>query len=239
MSKILKWALPLFLLSTSPIFGNEIPKLTLNGQAILHKHANQMSLTLGVTTLGNEAENTLSENSQKMQKIIAELEHAGLEKSEFQTGQFNIQPTYAPYPKNPPTDWKPTINGYEVTNTIVIKTDKIKQVGSFIDAASRAGANKVDNIQASLKDERAYWEEAISQATKNAIADAKVMAEAANVKLGRLLSLSLNDTHIKPPQPLAPMFLKAMAVDSESTPIEPGELEIKANVTVVYEIGRE
>lgn len=215
----------------------ELPKLTLSGQAILNKPADQMALSIGITILGKDAENVLSENSQKMLRIINALEKNGLTKAEYKTGQFNIQPTYTPYPKNPPPDWKPSINGYEVTNTITIKTEKIKQIGTFIDTASQAGANKIDHIQASLKDERIYWEEAIALATKNAIADAKVMAEAANTTLLRLLSISLNDMHVKPPQPLSPMLFKAMANESQTTPIEPGDIEIKANVTLVYEIG--
>ncbi|MBS4170853.1 MULTISPECIES: SIMPL domain-containing protein [unclassified Neochlamydia] len=214
----------------------EAPTLSLKGQAVLHKQADQISLTIGVTNLGAEAASVLAENSKKMQNIIRELNKKGFDKSEYQTGQFSIQPTYTLPPQNPPAGWRPTINGYEVSNTLKIKTDKIKEIGALIDTAHQAGANKIDHIYASLKDERVYWEEAVAKATKNAIADAKVMAEAAQVKLNRLLSISLNDTLARSPQSLTPMFLKTMA--SELTPIEPGDIEIKANVNVVYEIDK-
>ncbi len=235
MSKFL--SLFVLLMLAGSALADELPKLTLEGHATLYKPADQMSFTIGVTTLGKEANNVLSENSQKMLNVIEALEKNGLLKTEYRTGQFTIQPTYTPYPKNPPPDWKQSINGYEVTHTILIKTDKIKQVGKFIDAASQAGANKIDDIRASLKDEQAYRSEAITLATKNAINDAKVMAEAAQVQLLRLLSLSLNESHVNPLRPLTPMMFKASAAES-TTPIEAGEIEIKANVTIVYEIGK-
>lgn len=236
MSKIVSLLLCFF--CTTSLFADEIPKLSLNGQAVLYKPADQMKLTIGLTTIGKDAETALKENSEKMQKIINELLSSGLTKSEYQTGQFSIHPTFTPYPKNPPTDWKPSINGYEVTNTIQVKTEKIHQIGALIDAASRAGANKIEDIQATLKDESNFWAEAIALATKSAIEYSQVMAEAANVKLLRLLSISLNETHVRPPppQPMANMLYKAAA--EASTPIEPGNIEIKAHVTVVYEIGK-
>lgn len=231
--------LAVFVVTNSGIYADQnpnLPKLTVEGHATLNKPADQISLSVGVVTLAKNAEEALAENSQKMQKVISELEKNGLEKTEYKTGGFSIQPTYTPYPKNPPPDWQATINGYEVRNSIHIKTEQIKQVGLFIDAASRAGANTIDQIQSGLKDDRSYWEEAITSATMNAISDAKTMAEAAGVKLHTLLSITLNNAEINPPQPLHPTLFRAKMATESQTPIEPGDLEIKANVTVVYEI---
>lgn len=226
----------LIVFSFAVLHANEVPQLSLQGQAVLYKPADEISLNIGVTTLGKEAEKVLQENSQKMNALLHELEKSGLEKSEIHTGQFTIRPTFTPYPKNPPPDWQPAINGYEVTNIIQIKTEKIKQVGTFIDIANKADANKINDLQPGLKDERKYREEAITQATQNAIADAEVMAKAANVKLVRLLSISLNEAKNHFPQPLTAQFFKARNAEAESTPIESGEIEVKANVSVIFEI---
>lgn len=228
--KLLPLACTLFYVGS--LLGDEIPKLTLNGQASVYKKADQMQLNVGVTSRGQEAESTLKDNSEKMRAILKELEKNGFDANEYQTGQFTILPTYTPYPKNPPPDWKPSINGYEVTNTLSIKTSQLNKIGTLISALNAAGANKIDHIQASLKDDKSVREEAIREATKNAIAEAEVMAKAAHVQLVRPLSITLNDSYI---QPITPRFMKA-AAESDSTPIEPGQIEVKANVTVVYEM---
>lgn len=212
--------------------GDEIPKLTLNGQASVYKKADQMQFNVGVTSRGQDAESTLKDNSEKMRAILQVLKKNGLNADEYQTGQFTILPTYTPYPQNPPPDWKPSINGYEVTNTLSIKTSQLDKIGLLISAVNAAGANKIDHIQATLKDDKSVREEAIREATKNAITEAEIMAKAAHVQLVRPLSITLNDSYI---HPIAPRMMKAFA-ESDSIPIEPGQIEVKANVTVVYEM---
>lgn len=212
-----------------------LPKITLSAQATIFKPADELQMTIGVVNLGENAEKVLATNSSKMQDVINYLEAAGLTKGEYQTGRFSIHPTYTPYPKDPPPDWKPSINGYEVSNTIVIKTSKLDAAGKFIDAANKAGANSIENIHFSLHDSRSYWNEAMSAATTNAINDAKVIAQAANVNLGRLISITLDSANTVLPRANNVYFAKAMASET-IPPIEAGDVTITASVSIVYEI---
>lgn len=212
-----------------------IPQIKLSAQATIQRPPDEFRLSIGVITLSTTAEKALAENSDKMRSVISNLEGIGITHDDYQTGRFSIQPTYTPYPKNPPPDWRPTITGYEVTNTIAIKTGKLKLAGQIIDAANKAGANSIDQINFGLKDSRTYWDEAISAATTNAITDAKVMASAAGVKLVRIISLSLDNTHTVFPRSFA--YAKTMAVES-APPIESGDVTISANVSVAFEISQ-
>lgn len=230
---ILAAAIPGF--CTLPETFHNLPNITLNAQAIIRKPADELRLTIGVVNLGENAEAALAENSAKMESVINSLETAGLLKSEFETGHFSIHPSYTPYPRDPPPNWKPSINGYEVSNTISIKTDKLTEAGKLIDAANKAGANSIENIHFGLRDPRTYWNEAIGAAVANAISDAKVIANAANVKLGRLISVSLDSNNAISPRSNNLYFAKTMAAEI-APPIEPGEVNISANVTIIYEI---
>lgn len=232
----------LFFLALFPFFhlhANEdqsvLPKITLSAQAQIFKPADELHITIGVVDLGDNAEAVLAANSLKMQAVVASLENLGLTKTEYQTGRFNIHPTYTPYPKDPSPNWKPSINGYEVTNSISIKTDKISQAGRIIDAANKAGANNIENIHFALHDASAYWREAVSQATTNAINDANIIAQAAGVKLGRLLSISLDNANFASPRTNNLYFAKSIGNEA-LPPIEAGEIPITANVSIVYEI---
>lgn len=212
-------------------FSHEVPKLTLNATATLSKPADELQLKIGVITLGETAQIALAENGEKMNRVFEELKRIGFENDDFETHQFSINPTYTPTPKDPPPYWRATINGYEVTNTILIHTPKLHLAGDLIDAANSAGANSITDIRFAIHDPRKYWTEALTAAGRNAINDAEALANATNTHLVRILSLSLNHTHIKSTQLNLSAFARA-----SSTPIEPGDVSLEASVSLVYEI---
>lgn len=213
----------------------EVPKLTLNAQATIHKPADELQMRIGVVTVKDTAQEALLENSSKMQDVISGLKEAGLTKEEYQTGKFSITPTYTPYPKNPPSDWKQTINGYEVKNSIFIQTAALDTGGKYIDIANKAGANSVDNIAFTIRDHRAFWDEAVSTATAYAMHDAETIAHAANLKLVRILSITLDNNSNLTPRTNNLYFAKGMASEA-APPLEAGDVAITANVTISYEV---
>lgn len=213
-----------------------VPKITVSGQALIRKPADELRLTVGVVNLAEKAEAALAENSSKMQEVISRLKDAGLVKAEYETGHFSIHPTYTPYPKDPPQDWKPSINGYEVSNSISIRTPKLDLAGKLIDAANKAGANSIENIHFALQDPRSYSNDVITAAVANATKDAKAIASAAGVRLVRLISITLDSSNAVTPRSNNIYFAKALSMDN-APPIESGDVNITANVTASYEIG--
>lgn len=228
--------------SSSPLKDKVVPgllleepsKLSLNAQATIRKPANELQMKIGVISLSEKADTALVENSMRMQSVVNGLISAGLTRSEYETGHFTIHPTYTPYPKDPSPDWKPSINGYEVSNSILVYTNKLESAGKLIDAANKAGANNIDNIRFILSDPHVYWNEAITAATINALNDAKAVADAADVKLVKLLSISLENPNISNPRDSTMFATKAF--NAGAVPIEPGDVSITANVSVTYEI---
>ncbi len=228
---IRKIAYFLFLLSGIAFADEQLPILSINGSAILKKPADQFNLTVAVITEADSAVAALQNNSQKMRSVISALQAKELTSKEYTTGQFNITPTYTPYPKNPAPDWKQKINGYRVTNTLYIQTDKLDLAGELIDTVSEAGANSIDQISFGLKDERLYRQEVIKMATQNAIQDAEDLAMAANIRLERIQEISLDNARI--PEPRHKMFAASL---DRSTPIEPSDVSVSANVSIVYQV---
>lgn len=224
----------LALLPALPFYGTDIPKLTLSASATIFKPADELQLKIGVVTLHETAQVALETNSEKMRNVIRDLELAGLDKDDYETAQFTINPTYTPVPKDPPPYWQSSINGYEVTNSILIHTPKLKLAGKIIDLASHAGANSITDIRFGLCHSRDYWTEALTAAGLNAVSDAQAIAGATGVRLVRVLSISLNQTQVRSPHLNLAAFAKAA---DTSTPIEPGDVSIEASVTLVYEIG--
>ncbi|MBA3721969.1 MAG: SIMPL domain-containing protein [Parachlamydiaceae bacterium] len=228
-------------ISNFSVFADETtqnsPQLFVKGEAVLFKPADQLKMTIGIVTQDNDAKKALQINNEKMNKVVLILTKIGLPDSDFQTDQFHIYPIYKQPPKEIPPDWNPVISHYEVSNTIQIATQKMDLADKIITDTANAGANKIDSIQFDLKNPRIYRAEAINVATQNAIDDANVLAEAAHVKLLGVRSISLD--HSQTPYPV--MSKMAFAVGSQdvsnTTPIEAGNIEVRANVDVVFDIG--
>lgn len=221
-----------------PERGAIVPQLTVRGEAQLERPADQLHLRLGVVTNATEAAQAMQDNTRAMEAIIAGIQKLGLDKSEYETGRFNVQPQYAPHPRQPQPDWRPQITGYQVTNTLHIKTKKLERAGDLIQAATDAGANNVESIYFDLADQRKHRAEAIEEATRNAVADANVLAKASNQKLVRVLSVNLDNAFAPPPVPQYDRMARGMAAAemASAPPIAPGDITVTASVTIVYEI---
>lgn len=206
----------------------EIAKLQVHGHAELKKPADQVSLSIGVVTEAQNARDAVEANNKKMNRVINALSEFGLEKKDYETGQFQVVPQYAPRPKETVENWKPKITSYQVSNSLKVKIAMLEQLGEILDSATVAGANSIGDIQFNLKDPREYRKEAITTATQNAVQDAKNLAEAAGVKLGNIISLTLDQADIRP------LFRAAMM--NEGVPIESGDVDVNAGVNITYEI---
>lgn len=215
-----------------------IPNLTVRGSAELIRPADQLRVTIGVVSENPDAREALGDNSKKMRQVVRAIEGAGLGEDEYETGRFQIRPIYSRPPRRPPPQWRAQIIGYEVTNTVMVRTKRLALAGDLIEAATKAGANTIDSIGFDLADKRKYRAEAISEATAHALADARKLAESARVKLVRALSINLDSAGERPPVPWR-SAAPAMAAAPEagvSPPITPGDVTVTASVTVVYEI---
>jgi len=216
---------------------DSIPKLTVRGQAELNKPSDQLRLQVGVLTESAQADEALNDNSQKMQSVVEALKKAGLGAGEYETGSFSLQPVYSQRPRTAEVDWRPRIVGYRASNTLMIKTKKLDIAGKLIQAANDAGANSIDSISFDLADPRAHRAEAIAAAAANARSDAAALAQAADLKLVRILGISLDEAGYQPPIPLMGRGMAMAETAAAPPPIEPGDIVVRAGVTIVYEIG--
>ncbi|MBS4169109.1 SIMPL domain-containing protein [Parachlamydia sp. AcF125] len=204
---------------------NEPAKLMVSGEARIHKPAEKAVVHISVVTEDVHSEKAVFNNNLKMQKVIEALKGLGLTHNEFKTGQFTVRPRYSDQ----------TIKGYEVANSLSISTEKIHLAGDMIAAVNRAGVNSIDSIQFTVKDPKAYRAEALQAAAANAMADAQMLAQTTGVKLVRVLELSAGQSSEHYPMPRYHTMM-AKGFDSNNAPIEAGNVEIVANVFMIYEI---
>lgn len=190
-------------------------------------------IDLAVETLAPTAKAAGEENARKVDKVIAALTKAGIPKQEIDTRNYNVFPEYT-YPQ--PGRGEPELKGYRVQNMLSVHVTELSRVGTLLDRALAAGANRVDNVRFGLKRPDAVQGEALRQAVQRARGSAQVLAAALGVKLGAVLDAST----VAEPAPFYParmaLMERADKAAAPSTPILPEEQTVTAKVTLVFAI---
>ncbi|MFZ5825953.1 MAG: SIMPL domain-containing protein [Bacillota bacterium] len=188
-------------------------------------------VTLGFTKQASTAQVAQTEANQAMNAVIEALKAQGIPQEKLQTSSFQIHPEYS-YNK----EHAPTLIGYRVNSSIRVTSNKPESVGSLIDAAIAAGANQVTSIAFTVRDADKVKEEALGKAVENARQKAEIAAK----KLGVTVA-GVRRVHVGEPGGPAPMYreeyVKMATMDAGSAmQVQPGELDMKVNVTVEFNL---
>ncbi len=189
----------------------------------------QASITLGVQTQGKTAGDALRLNRERMAASIAALKAQGIEARDIRTTSLNLNAQYV-YEQNQP----PRLTGYQASNDVTIIVRDIVRLGATVDAVTAAGANQVNGISFGLSDSRGFEDEARRAAVKQLQARADLYAQAAGMHVARLINLSEGGGY--QPGPIRPLALASFAKASAPTPVEPGELSVRIEVSAIYEL---
>jgi uncharacterized protein YggE len=189
------------------------------------------TISLGVTTEAPTAQAALQANAERMTQVIAALRKGGIAAKDIQTSQISVDPQYA-YGQNVP----PRLTGYRAANQVTVTVRDLAKLGSAVDATVSAGANQVGSISFGLVDPLAAENAAREAAVKALAAKADLYARATGYRVLRLVSLS-EGGGMSPPQPI-PVVAMAARFEKAETPVSPGEMRIRIDVTGLYELAR-
>jgi uncharacterized protein YggE len=204
------------------------PSITTTGEAVVTAKPDRAQLDIGVASQAATSEAAVTDNAQKVTATLAKLHQVLGNNAEIKTISYTVSPDYK-YPKE---GGEPSITGYTATNVVRVTLDDLAQVGKAIDAATGSGANRIQNLRFSIKDEQVVQSQALREAAVKARQKAEALADALGLKIQRVLSVTENSQGAVPFREVA--FARA---DAASTPIEPGTIEIHASVTYTVEIG--
>ncbi|MGA7873818.1 MAG: SIMPL domain-containing protein [Candidatus Binatus sp.] len=185
-------------------------------------------LDVAIDTEAKTAEEAASSNAALAAKVIDALKSKLGDKGKITTGGYSLNPEYSQRPSE-----NPTIVGYNAQNSVTVHTGALDLVGALIDSAIAAGANRVNSLNFSVKDDTKARTEAIAIATRDARAQADALASALGVKLGKVLKA----TTVSEQRPIPIRMGRAMAMSANvATPVEPGEVTVPATVSLTFEI---
>ena len=211
----------------SPVMAEEVraPMINVTGTGTVEAAPDIASLTIGVTTQGETAVAALAANSAAMEAVMARLTAAGVEARDMQTSNLSVNPNWTGYDSS-----APTISGYVAANLLTVTIRDLAGLGPVLDAAVQDGANTLNGLIFGFADPGPLLDEARKEAVADARARAELLATAAGVKLGRVLSIS-EGTPEGGPMPMYKADLAAAPV-----PVAAGAMDVAASVTIFYEI---
>lgn len=197
-------------------------KMVLNGKGQVSVSPDFASLRLGVLTSGESVTGAQMENARISQQVLQGLKQLGI--TDIQTVQYQIDQL---------VDFQngQRINqGYQVRNVFEVTTGDIARVGTVIDTAVKNGANIVESIRFDISKPELYYQQALNLAVKNAINKAKGIGSSLKIPNEPIPVLITENS-------LAPIpYTRSLAMRGEiaATPIEPGQNDIEASVTVEF-----
>ena len=201
--------------------------MTASGAGTAQAVPDTAEMSFGVTTTSPNAKTALDDASKVAEQIASAVKKQGIADEDIQTQDVSV------YPQTVDQDGKQVITGYQASLSVRVKVRDIAKLGEVISAANAAGANGISGPTFSIGDPAPARAEAIDEAVADARKSAEAMAEAAGKSVGEVLSMSSSDVGMV----AEAMYSQAdMAGAARDVPIEPGQLDIGANVVVVFEL---
>jgi uncharacterized protein len=208
-----------------------VSSIRVTGDARVTAKPDRVQIDIGVTTRAAQSQDAASQNARQVDAVLAAVRKATGPAAVLRTISYSLNPTYQYHPNGE----EPTITGYSAVNVVQVTLDDLAKIGTVIDSATLAGANHVQGIQFTLRDQDAVRAEALRQAATRARAEADLLAAALGLKVVRVLSVEENSPRMVPVRAYMGAPRAAMGTATE-TPVEAGTLDVTADVMLTVEV---
>ena len=219
--------LPVCAFAEEPILAAEGATITVTGSAVVTLEADYARISVGVSTKAATVEEASAQNNAAIHSVIAALQEAGVAENDIATSNYSV---YAEYDYSSLGGQK--LTGYNVTNQLTVILRDMSCIGATLDKATAAGANNIYNIEFLSTQADAAQDEATAHAVSDAMRKARLLADAASLELGGILSLteSTGGVYVTARN----YAFKDAAVAGNS--ILPDDTSVSASVTMVFEV---
>jgi len=203
-----------------------------SGSAEVKVTPDRVQVTVSVQTENADVKKAQSENAAMMDAVVKAIKAAGIADADIRTSGYSIYPVY----DDTSSIFGKKVKYYRVTNSVQVTIRDVTKTGEVIDAAVAAGANQVNSIMFMVSEEleQSLRSEVLGKAVRKARADADIVAAAAGVTITGVKEINVGSYY--PPvyyENARPAAMDAKAT-SVSTPVEPGQVTISAQISATY-----
>jgi uncharacterized protein YggE len=202
--------------------------IVVSGEGTVSAAPDMATVFVGVSRQARRAGDALQEASKGAAAVLARLESEGIAPRDIQTRNIGLSPQYARSNDGSP----PRVTGYVASNDLMVRVLDFDRLGAVLDAIVADGANAMNGLYFDIQERGDLEQIARAQAVGVAREKAEVLAEAAGVTLGAVLTISEGGAG---PAPFAAD--RGLMMEARSAvPIAGGEIDIRATVTIVFAI---
>jgi len=213
----------------------EVRKLSVRGTGRAMGTPDVAYVTLGVESRDVDASAAVSDNTERMQRVMEVLEEFGIDDKDIRTVQFSMWLAQEPEAKPEIREEDGTAERFRVLNQVRITLRDLDAVGDLLGAALEAGANSVAGIQFAIEDPEALRERARQEAIANAIAKAEQLAAGFDAAIHRVHSISEFGGG-GPEMPAMVREVYGLGAAGGGVPVSGGELTVTVEVQVTFEL---
>ncbi len=195
--------------------------ITVTGTGAVKAVPDVAEVSLGASATAKTARAARTAADVRMARVLATLKARGIAPADIQTSQVSLSPTFGPRGVR--------VVGYTATNTVTARIRDLDAAGAIIAAAAAAGANEISGPSLIVSNEELVYQRALKAAVAAARAHAQAIASASGETVGEMRSASEGGASL-------PIPIEASKADSALTPVEPGTVEVQANVTAIFDV---
>jgi uncharacterized protein YggE len=201
------------------------PVVVTNGEGLVQAAPDRAWITISAESRASTAREAQKRNTDAMTPVLAKLKSSGVAADAIRTIAYDVQ-----------YEWdfvngKRVGKGYVARNSVEVRVDSVDRVGEYLEVAVASGATSLGGVRFDLKDRAKLEREALRLAVADARAKAEAAAAGAGRSVERIVRIEEGGIEVGPVPP-RPFMRAEVAVAAAAPPIETGQTEIRARVTL-------
>lgn len=210
-------------------------KITVRGEGSLSLKPDLIIMTIAVETKKEEYKETVDTASEQINALKAAFEAAGFQRDSLKTTDFSVNTEYENIQDG--HSWRRVFSGYKCMHQLKVEFDlDMERLDKAISAISGCGSSPQFEIIFSVKNKNDASERLLAEAVANARRKAEVLAEAAGVVLGDIVSINYNRNDIAFRSETRVMRAVNFDAECAGAGIEPENIKVNDSVEVIWSI---
>lgn len=210
--------------------------IRVSGNATIALAADTATIQIGVNTRSESVQEAQKENAELMAAVMDAIKGLGIEDKDIVTSQFNVFSNYEYESASFGVESRKLY--YQVQNNVTVTVHDLSTIGAVLDAAMEAGANTSYGIDFSSTQANEAYQKALTRAVEDAMMKAKVLADAAGVQLGKLVTINASQQSMsafsRGTYGASNTFVYEAKMADAGTAISSGDVSVTAEVELVY-----
>lgn len=216
--------------------------LRVTGKGKISVKPDLIQLQMTLEGIRDSYEETLQLSAEQTEQLRSCFATIGFAPSDIKTLNFTINTQYESY-QDQDKSWKQRFVGYKYVHSMKLEFDADNErLGQVLYTLAHCSARPEFHIVYTVKDQEAAKNQLLGKAVQDAAGKAGILAEAAGVTLGELLTIDYSwgelDLTVRPMAKRleATRGMADNAVGSYALNIEPDNIEVTDTVTVVWSL---